>query len=86
MLRGGAGGGVEKEGVNMSYGRSQPDLKIEADQVALLAQMLGLDVAPDELEALAAALSNQLPSIDVLEQFDLKAYPPILKLDAQWHD
>ncbi len=70
----------------MSYGRSKSDLKIESDQVALVAQMLGLPVSPEEFESLAAALSNQLPSIDVLEQFDLKAYPPILKLDAQWHD
>ena len=70
----------------MSYGRSKSDLKIEADQVAWLAQVLGLDVTPEELAALAAALSNQLPSIEVLERFDLTNYPPILRVDAEWHD
>ena len=70
----------------MSYGRSQSDLKIESDQVAMLAAMLGTPVAPEELESLAAALSNQLSSISVLEDFDLRDYPPILRMDAQWHD
>lgn len=70
----------------MSYGRSKSDLKIDTDQVAWLAQVLGLDATPEELEALAAALSNQLPSIKVLERFDLTDYPPILRVDAEWHD
>ena len=47
----------------MSYGRSKSDLKIEAEQVDWLAQVLGLDVKPEELAGLAAALSNQLPSM-----------------------
>ncbi len=70
----------------MSYGRSKSDLKIEADQVAALARLFDLDATPEELEALAAALSNQLPSITVLEKFDLSGFPPILRLDATWHD
>ena len=70
----------------MSYGRSKSDLKIDAEQLDWLSQILGLDVSPKELDALAAALSNQLPSVDVLERFDLKDYPPILRMDAAWHD
>lgn len=70
----------------MSYGRSKSELVIEADRLAWLAQALGLDVPPEEPPALAAALSNQLPSIDVLEQFDLTDYPPILRVDAEWYD
>ena len=70
----------------MSYGRSQSDLEIEAEQVAWLAQALGLELRPAELAGLAAALSNQLPSIEVLERFDLNDYPPILRMDAEWHD
>ena len=70
----------------MSYGRSKSELEIEADRLAWLAQLLGLDVRPEELAALAAALSNQLPSIDVLERFDLTDYPPILRVDAEWYD
>ena len=70
----------------MSYGRSKSDLKIESGQVAWLAQVLGLPVDSEEVESLAAALSNQFPSIGVLEQFDLKNYPPILRMDADWFD
>ena len=70
----------------MSYGRSQSELNIEADQVAWLAQLLGLEATPEEVAALAAALSNQLPSIEALERFDLSSYPPILSMDAKWHD
>ena len=70
----------------MSYGRSKSDLRIEPDQVAWLARLLGLDVNSEEAEDLAAALSHQLPSIRVLESFDLSDYPPILRMDAEWHD
>jgi hypothetical protein len=70
----------------MSYGRSKSDLEIEAGQVAWLAQALGLEVRPEEIAGLAAALSNQLPSIEVLERFDLRDYPPILRVDAEWYD
>jgi hypothetical protein len=70
----------------MSYGRSKSELIIESEQVAWLAQALGLPVRPEELTTLSAALSNQLPSIDVLERFDMNDYPPILKMDAEWHD
>ena len=70
----------------MSYGRSKSDLAIEADQVAWLAQLLGLDATAEEVAALTAALSNQLPSIDVLERFDLSDFPPILSMDAKWYD
>ena len=70
----------------MSYGRSKSDQRIEADQVAILAAMLGLDVKPEELDTLAAALSNQLLSISLLEAFDLEKFPPILRMDAEWYD
>jgi hypothetical protein len=70
----------------MSYGRSKSDLKLEADQVAWLAQLLGLDATPEETAALTAALSHQLPSIEVPERFDLRDYPPILSMDAKWYD
>ena len=70
----------------MSYGRSKSDLKIEADQVAWLAKLLGLDATPEETAALTATLSNQLSSTEVPERFDLSNYPPILSLDAKWYD
>ena len=70
----------------MSYGRSKSDLKIEANQVATLAKLFDVDVTAEDLDALAAALSNQLPSIAVMENFDLKDFPPILRMDAGWYD
>ncbi|MDE2949222.1 MAG: hypothetical protein OXT68_00525 [Chloroflexota bacterium] len=70
----------------MSYGRSKSDLNITAEQAATLAALFAVDVAGEDLEALAAALSNQLPSIAVLEAFDLDDFPPILRMDAGWHD
>ncbi|MDE2818385.1 MAG: hypothetical protein OXI40_01485 [Chloroflexota bacterium] len=70
----------------MSYGRSKSDLNITAEQAATLAALFAVDVANEDLEALAAALSNQLPSIAVLEAFDLDDFPPILRMDAGWHD
>ncbi|MCY4540225.1 MAG: hypothetical protein OXE52_18570 [Chloroflexi bacterium] len=70
----------------MSYGRSKSDLNIKADQIALLAELFDVDMASEDLEGLAAALSNQLPSIAVLEAFDLEDFPPILRMDAGWND
>ncbi|MCY4020408.1 MAG: hypothetical protein OXG39_13450 [Chloroflexi bacterium] len=70
----------------MSYGRSKSDLNIEADQVATLASLFAVDVASEDLEGLAAALSDQLPSIAALEAFDLSEFPPILRMDASWND
>ncbi len=70
----------------MSYGRSKSDLNIKADQIAALAALFDVDVGSEDLEGLAAALSDQLPSIAVLEAFDLEDFPPILRMDAGWYD
>ena len=56
--------------------------EIRADQLTRLAEMLGVEIAPEHL----AALANQLKLIDELEQSELQDYPPILKMDADWHD
>ena len=62
---------------------NQPtDPEITADQLARLAEMLGVEMAREDL----AALSNQLHLIDTLEQSELHDYPPILKMDADWYD
>ena len=42
----------------------------------------GLEIAPADL----AALSKQLRLLDALERDELQHYPPILKMDADWHD
>ncbi len=66
----------------MLYTNQPSDPEIQADQLARLAQMLGLEIALEDL----AALSNQLHLIDALEQLELHDYPPILKMDADWYD
>lgn len=58
------------------------DPEICAKQLARLAELLGVNIAPEDL----AALANQLGLIDALEQSELHDYPPILKMDADWYD
>ena len=70
----------------MSYGRSKANESVDVDKVRWLTEFLELDVAPEELDALTVALSNQLSSVNVLEQFDLKDLPPISKMDARWYE
>ncbi len=53
-----------------------------AERLVRFADALGLEVAPEDL----AALSEQLRLLEALERDELQDYPPILKLDADWHD
>jgi len=57
-------------------------LEKDTDALAQLAQWLQLKVAPEDL----AALCKQLRVIDELEGAALQDYPPILRMDADWHD
>ncbi|MCY3778912.1 MAG: hypothetical protein OXG78_01260 [Chloroflexi bacterium] len=66
----------------MSEGNQPSDSNNDVEQLRRLAEMLGLDIAPEEL----AALSNQLGLIESLEQAELHDHPPILRMDAGWHD
>ncbi len=59
-----------------------PDSAIYADQLARLAELLRLEISEDDLKA----LSDQLRKIDALEEAELRDMPPILKMDADWHD
>ena len=52
------------------------------DRISRLAELLGLEIAADDL----AALAHQLRLLDNLEAGDLQDVPPILKMDADWHD
>lgn len=59
-----------------------PEPAHQADYLVLLAEMLRLDIAAEDLTALA----RQLRLIDALEQSALHDVPPILTMDASWHD
>jgi hypothetical protein len=62
---------------------NQPsDLEGKAERLARLAEVLRLEITDENL----AALANQLRLIDALEQSELHEYPPILRMDADWHD
>ena len=56
--------------------------EFDANTIARLAQMLGIEIAPDDL----AALAEQLRMLDDLEMSELQDTPPILTMDADWHD
>ncbi len=70
----------------MSYGRSKSDQSIDVERAAWLAEFLGLEVMPAELEALTLALSNQVSAIQGLERFNLTECSPIVKMDARWYE
>lgn len=53
-----------------------------ADQLVRLAEMLSLDLAKEDLTALA----DQLRTIDALEKAELGDFTPILRMDADWHE
>ena len=58
------------------------DPTLNEEQLAWLADALAVDVASEDL----AALANQLALLEELETSALLDVPPALKLDAAWHD
>lgn len=63
--------------------RKQPsDPRAKAEQLARIAETLRLEIDDEDLEA----LSIQLRSIEALEASALADCPPILRMDAAWHD
>lgn len=53
-----------------------------ADRLGRLAEVLGLEIAPEQL----AAFAKQLRVLETLEIDELQDCAPILKMDADWHD
>ena len=66
----------------MSEGKQPADASDNLERLTRLADMLRLEIAPEEL----VALSHQLGVIEALEQAELRDSPPILRMDAGWHD
>lgn len=62
--------------------KNKSNVDEDSDRLVRLAEVLGLQIAPEDL----AALSPQLRLIDALERDELQDYPPILKMDADWYD
>lgn len=66
----------------MSNAKKPSDPAVSPENLARLAEMLGLEIPRETL----ASLSTQLGVVEALEQAELQDYPPILKLDVDWHD
>jgi Asp-tRNA(Asn)/Glu-tRNA(Gln) amidotransferase C subunit len=71
----------------MSYIRHSAEAApISPETVSMLAQLVGLTVPPEDLDPLAAALRDQLASIEILDELDLTDVNPTVELDPRWHD
>lgn len=63
--------------------KTQPsNQNAKAEQLARIAESLSLDIDKEDLEA----LSDQLNLLDALEESELHDFPPVLTMDAAWHD
>lgn len=66
----------------MQRDRDATDAQSKTEQLAQLARMQGITLAPEALSALA----QQLTLLEDLEIAQLQDEPPALKMDAAWHD
>jgi hypothetical protein len=70
----------------MSYLTPRSSGPVRADVLLTLAEVAGITVAPEDLPRLAAALADQLASIEVFDDVDLDDFNPIVEFDPRWHD
>ncbi len=68
----------------MAYIHPTDTARISPDTVVLMAQAAGLTLPPEDVAPLAAALSDQLVSIALLDHLDLTNVNPILEFDPRW--
>jgi len=73
--------GIEEQG-RMPDRNDRCDAEDRREQLARLAELLRLEIAEEELTTLA----TQLSLLEALEESELRDQPPILKMDADWHD
>ena len=66
----------------MPNAKQPPNQNAKAEQLARVAELLNLEIDDEDLEA----LSNQLYLMEALEESALHDFPPVLRMDAAWHD
>ena len=66
----------------MSNLKQPSDPNVYADRLARIAELLSLEIEEEDL----AALGKQLRVIEALEASELHDVPPVLTMDAAWHD
>lgn len=70
----------------MPYIRRSDAERLSPETIDVLARAAGLIVPPEDREALAEALTDQLASIAAIERLDLSRVDPILRFDPRWPD
>jgi hypothetical protein len=68
----------------MSYIQSTGTDALSVATVELLATLAGFAVPPTDLPTLAAALTEQLASIERLDRLNLEDVSPVLDFDPRW--
>jgi hypothetical protein len=68
----------------MSYVKSSTAADIPPETIELMAGLVGLSVAGEEVAALAGAVRDQLASIGSLDQLDLTGVFPSVEFDPRW--
>jgi hypothetical protein len=70
----------------MAYIRSSDRTPISADVLRQLAQLLDLPLPAEDVEPVAAALTDQLAAVDVLATLDLADIAIPGTFDPRWHE
>jgi hypothetical protein len=68
----------------MGYVKAASGEEIGAPTLEAMARLLGIAVPPEETAPLAAAVRDQLVSIESLEDLDLTDIMPALEFDPRW--
>jgi hypothetical protein len=70
----------------MGYVRHSETPLLSTDLVKLLAGLVGLSIPPEDLDALAHALTDQLASQSLFDRLDLADTDPLPPFDPHWND
>lgn len=73
----------------MSYIKATKAEEVSVDAMALLARLVGMNVAAEDIPLLAVAVRDQLASVERLEQIEvggLEGVNPVGSYDPRWTD
>ncbi|MGH2347385.1 MAG: hypothetical protein ACRDG4_19330 [Chloroflexota bacterium] len=70
----------------MAYIRQSNAPPISAETVETLSRLVGLTLPAEDVAPLAAALTDQLASIALLDRLNLEGVDPIEAFDPRWDD
>ena len=68
----------------MSYLSSAAGHDISPDVLELLAQLAEMPLPPEDVSVLAAALRDQLGTIELIDRLELEDVQPALWFDPRW--